>query len=145
MNRKSPLSNSHRSGFTLIELLLVMAILVILASIGSVAYLNYMRNARSDIALITISDLESQCKAYKLQVGNFPVDLNDLYQQPAGLNKQQWRGPYLEKPVPLDPWGKKYNYSRDEANNRVFIQSFGPDGMQGTDDDVPEIQKSGNS
>lgn len=128
----------RRSGFTLMELLLVMAILVIMASMVTYAFLNIQQNAQSDAALSQISTLENACVSYKLQVGRFPSKLEDLYTQPSGLTKRQWRGPYLQEPVPADPWGNPYSYGVDEANNRVFISSAGPDGQKGTADDVPE-------
>ena len=127
-----------RRGFTLMELLLVMAILVIMASMVTFAFLQIQQNAQSDAALTQISMLESACDQYKLQVGRYPNTLDDLFTQPAGLTTRQWRGPYLKDPVPMDPWGAEYNYSADEANNRVFITSAGPDGQQGSPDDVPE-------
>ena len=127
-----------RRGFTLMELLLVMAILVIMASMVTFAFLQIQKNAQSDATLSQISTLENACTSYKLQVGRFPNSLDDLFTQPAGLSTRQWRGPYLSNPVPMDPWGNVYNYAPDEANNRVNIMSAGPDGQQGSPDDVPE-------
>ena len=129
---------ADRRGFTLMELLLVMAILVIMASMVTFAFLQIQQNAQSDATLSQISTLENACTSYKLQVGRLPNTLDDLFTQPAGLSPRQWRGPYLNDPVPMDPWGNEYNYSPDEANNRVFISSAGPDGQQGSPDDVPE-------
>ncbi len=133
-NRRS----TGRQAFTLMELLLVMAILVIMASMVTFAFLNIRQNAQSDLALSQIQTLENACTSYKLQVGRFPSKLDDLYTQPSGLTARQWRGPYLSDPVPMDPWGNPYIYGADEANNRVFIRSAGPDGQQGTADDIPE-------
>jgi general secretion pathway protein G len=70
-------------------------------------------------------------------VGRFPGTLDDLTQQPAGLNRIQWGGPYLEQAAPNDPWGNPYLYVADEQHDRVLIKSFGPDGMDGTADDIP--------
>ena len=131
-------TRSDRKGFTLMELLLVMAILVIMASMVTFAFLNIQKNAQSDACLSQINTLENACISYKLQVGRFPNSLDDLFTQPAGLSARQWRGPYLNEAVPNDPWGNPYNYGPDEANNRVFIASPGPDGQQGSADDVPE-------
>ncbi len=127
-----------RKGFTLMELLLVMAILVIMASMVTFAFLQIQKNAQSDAALTQISTLETACDQYKMRVGRFPNTLDDLFTQPAGLTNRQWRGPYLKEPVPMDPWGNVYNYAPDEANLRVNIMSAGPDGQQGSPDDVPE-------
>ncbi len=128
----------QRKGFTLMELLLVMAILVIMASMVTFAFLNIQKNAQSDATLSQINTLKNACTSYKLQVGRFPNSLDDLFIQPAGMSTRQWRGPYLQEAVPMDPWGNDYSYTADEANNRVFISSAGPDGQTGSPDDVPE-------
>ena len=133
-------SRNRRSGFTLLELLLVMAILVVLASLAGFSVLNMRSNALARTAFIQIEMLESNCKAYKLQVGVFPNTLDDLHVQPAGMTRITWGGPYLEDPVPLDPWQRPYTYTADDMNERVTITSNGPDGQAGTEDDIPQIR-----
>jgi general secretion pathway protein G len=129
--------SQKRSGFTLLELLLVMAILVVLVSLSSFAVLGMQKTAYSRAAATEIQNLKSQCIAFKLHVGRFPTTLDELYQPPSGMNQAQWGGPYVQDPIKGDPWGRAYNYSPDDANDRVIITSNGPDGMQGTADDVP--------
>jgi len=58
--------------------------------------------------------------------------------EPAARN---WRGPYLRKPVPLDPWGRPYLYmSPGEKNpNGYDLLTYGRDGRpggEGEDGDV---------
>lgn len=131
---------NRRGGFTLLELLLVMAILVVLASLAGFSVLNMRANALSQAAYIQIESFQKMCQAYKLQVGMFPNTLDDLHVQPAGMTRITWGGPYLENPVPLDPWQQAYNYSADDANDRVNITSNGPDRQSGTEDDIPQIK-----
>jgi general secretion pathway protein G len=127
----------QNAGFTLLELLLVMAILVVLASLSTFAVLGLQRNALSKAALTEINNLKSQCIAYKLHVGVFPTALDDLYAAPSGMTPIQWGGPYIQEQVKGDPWKTPYNYSADEATDRVMISSNGPDRQQGTADDIP--------
>jgi hypothetical protein len=54
------------------------------------------------------------------------------------LTRNQWGGPYLEKPINAEPWSRPYTYTPDELNDRVIIVSNGPDGQAGTEDDVPD-------
>jgi general secretion pathway protein G len=124
-------------GFTLLELLLVMAILVVLASLSTFAILNMQQGAYQQSAFTEIQTLEDACTMYKLKTGAFPSELNDLFQPPSGMTQVQWGGPYLKEPVDGDPWSRPYNYMADETQNRVTITSNGPDGKQGTEDDVP--------
>ncbi len=127
------------SGFTLLELLLVMAILVVLASLSTFAILSIQGNALKRTAFLQIQTLKEACTMYKLSVGSYPTTLSDLHASPSGLTKSQWGGPYLDDPVPNDPWNRAYKYSKDELNDRVTITSSGKDGQSGTEDDVPEI------
>lgn len=127
----------RNSGFTLLELLLVMAILVVLASLSTFAVLGMQRTSYSRAAAAEISNLKSMCDAYKLHVGTFPAQLEDLHLPPSGMNQAQWGGPYLREPLKGDPWKRPYNYSPDDINDRVIITSNGPDGQAGTADDIP--------
>ena len=133
-NRKA---SARRQGFTLLELLLVMAILVVLAGASGFAILQMRTGAMSKAAYVETVNLSDMCKAYKLSVGRFPNTLEDLYTLPSGMNNALWGGPYLDKPVPLDPWGRAYDYVPDEVNERVTITSAGKDGQVGTQDDIP--------
>ena len=130
----------RRKGFTLLELLLVMAILVVLASLAGFSVMSMRAGALSRAAFVQIQSLEDQCKAYKLNVGNYPNTLDDLHIMPSGLTAMTWGGPYLDDPVPMDPWNNPYNYTKDELNDRVTITSNGKDGQSGTQDDIPQVQ-----
>jgi len=129
---------TKNSGFTLLELLLVMAILVVLASLSTFAILSLQSNALQKAAFMDITNMTDACKMYKLQVGSFPQKLDDLHVNPNGLSRTQWGGPYLDKPVAADPWQRPYVYTPNDANNTVDIRSAGPDGQNGTEDDVPD-------
>jgi general secretion pathway protein G len=130
----------RKSGFTLMEVLLVMAILVVMASMVTFAFLTIQRNAMRDSAFNQAVTLAQACDQYKLNVGFYPQKLDDLKVKPQGLTDQKWKGPYLQQPLPLDPWGQAYKYQPDDANNVVFITSAGPDRQEGTQDDVSNIQ-----
>jgi len=127
----------RNQGFTLLELMLVVAILVVLAGLSSFAFLNMQRNTYSRAAAADISMLKQACLAFKINVGRFPSTLEELVIPPGGMSPAQWGGPYLESPNIADPWGRPYMYSADDLSDRVFITSVGPDGQQGTADDIP--------
>lgn len=136
LNRRSHRS-AQRRGFTLLELLLVMAILVVLASLATVAVVNLQGSSLQKAAQIQVETLKRACTMYKLSVGSFPRNLNDLHSQPSGMTRTQWGGPYLEEPVGNDPWNRPYNYTPDNIAQTVRITSNGPDGQRNTSDDVP--------
>ncbi len=88
-------------------------------------------------AIVQIETLEDACKAYKLNNGTFPSQLQDLVTLPSGMTRIEWGGPYIEDQVPPDPWNRPYKYTADDMNDRVLITSAGKDGREGTEDDIP--------
>lgn len=136
MKLRNRLNRRPRRGFTLMEVLVVMAILVVLASTVTFAYLKFFKNAQADSTKQQIAILERACDSYKLDVGVYPGELADLMRQPAN-NTARWRGPYIQADtVPADAWGQPFTYQADNVNDRVRISSNGPDGQQGTGDDI---------
>lgn len=92
--------------------------------------------ANSLRAKLETKTLASASKMYKLRVGAFPAKLQDLSSQPSGFDQATWGGPYIETPVVNDPWSNPYKYTPNDGNNTVLIQSSGPDGQMGNQDDV---------
>ena len=131
-----------RRGLTLIEVLLVLVILVMIASLTVVAVIPMQRSAYMRAAETQIKAFKTPLQAYRIDVGTFPntsQGLEALRNPPSDLaSPNKWRGPYLESPVPLDPWGNPYRYEypgRYEADG-PDIWSYGPDGIDGTEDDI---------
>jgi general secretion pathway protein G len=60
--------------------------------------------------------------------------------EPAARN---WRGPYLKKAVPLDPWGRPYVFrSPGEKNaNGYDLLSLGRDGQPGGSGEDADISE----
>ena len=135
-------SRRRPAGFTLIEVLLVMVILVTLAAFAVGAYSGIRKQANIDAAGVQIALFEDQLALYELGVRSYPTTdqrLEALRTAPADLvNPDSWAGPYLKKPVPLDPWDNPYQYESPGKHNpdSCDIWSFGPDGTDGTEDDI---------
>jgi len=127
-----------RGGFTLVEMLLVLVILATLAAIVIPKVVGRSEQAKETAAKSQISSLETALDAFEVDNGYYPKTggLNDLIAQPA--NATGWKGPYLSKGIPVDPWGNPYTYEypgKHNANGYDII-SMGPDGRAGTDDDI---------
>lgn len=123
-----------RRGFTLIEILLVLGILVVLGSIVGVSVLQMQVTAYQRTAKAQLNSFNSAITAYQLDVGRPPATLDALVNPPDDVPEGKWKGPYLPKAVPLDPWDQQYNYFADGDN--FTISSKGKDGLEGTDDDI---------
>jgi general secretion pathway protein G len=123
------------TAFTLIELLLVMVILAILAAVIVPKFTGRTEQAKQSRALQDITNLKAQINTFEVDTGGFPASL-DLLVTNSG-NVPNWHGPYIDK-LPQDPWGHDYIYhppASGEGNDFVVL-SAGPDGQEGTADDI---------
>lgn len=129
----------HRArGFTLVEMLLVLVILAVLAAIVIPKFSGRSEQARTTAAKSQISSIELALDAFEVDNGFYPkgnAGLTALIETPTGA--QNWKGPYLKKGIPLDPWGNAYVYTYPGRNNADYdLMSMGPDGRAGGDDDI---------
>ena len=127
----------NRNAFTLIELLLVLVILGVLALVVVPKFAGRSEEARKTAAQTDISMLEGQIDIFEQDVGRFPSNeegLGALVAQPG--NAPKWKGPYIKRGVPKDPWGNPYVYRYPGTHNPngYDLYSTGPDGREGNDD-----------
>jgi general secretion pathway protein G len=145
MNRSLPPRGSSKAGrtigFTLIELLVVLAILALLAGLVGPRVLNLFGGAKSKTAAVQIAEIEKTLELYKLDVGRFPTTeegLDALNKKPATAGG--WAGPYMKGGIPVDPWGKAYQYKM--AGGAVEILSLGADGAAGGEGENSDIRNA---
>jgi len=138
--RKPQHGRNKRRGLTLIEVMLVLVILSILAAAVALPLLNASTSAFIKAARSDIKSLETNCELYYTDCRSFPPNLEALIAPPAELsNPNRWKGPYLkQQALPKDPWDHEFMYSYPGRNNQQGpdIWSLGPDGQDGTDDDI---------
>lgn len=127
-----------RKGFTLIELVVVILILAILAALIVPRIVGRTDDAKRAKAASDISTLRSQVQVYKVDVGSFPEQLMDLRTRPSE-GADGWRGPYLDKELPTDPWGNEYDYQVTSDGENFTIISYGNDGAPGGDGNNSDI------
>jgi general secretion pathway protein G len=121
----------RRSGFTLLELL-VMVIIGLLAGYVAPRYFSQVGKSEVKTAMAQINALEKALDTYRLDVGRYPSSeqgLAALVEKPQ--NEPKWQGPYLAKAVPLDPWGRPYQYKSPGEKAEYDLLSFGRDGQPG--------------
>ena len=133
----------HTSGFTLVEILLVVTIIGILAALVIPKIAGSSERARVTAATADINGgIKSALGQYEVDNGFYPKSLQDLIAQPS--NAKNWHGPYFDPPkLPVDPWGNPYVYYFPGKHNvsSYDLLSVGPDGKEGTDDDVVNWSK----
>jgi hypothetical protein len=88
--------------------------------------------------------LEEAVKAYQIQVGSLPPNLEALISAPGDLPRpEKWQGPYLDKvtKLPIDAWDQDFQYEIvDPATDSFKISSAGPDRQFGSPDDIATLQ-----
>jgi general secretion pathway protein G len=133
-------------GFTLIEILVVITVIAILASLVTPMVFRNVGDAKISAARAQVEILGLALDAYRLDNDYYPSTaqgMEALRQVPAGQpSARNWRGPYLKKPVPLDPYGRPYIYrSPGEANADSYdLLSLGRDGEPGGSGEDADIR-----
>ena len=121
-----------QKGFTLLELLVVIVIIGLLAGYVAPRYFAQVGKSEVQVARAQIDSLEKALDQYRLDTGHYPgteLGLRALVERPLGEPK--WAGPYLQKEVPLDPWGKPYLYRAPGQRGDFDLVSYGKDGRPG--------------
>jgi len=127
-------------GFTLIELMLVIIIIGVLVAMVAPRLTGRSQQARIAAAQADINaHLSTAVDLFELDNGRYPTTeqgLEALRTVPSGA--PHWKGPYLKRPVPLDPWGNPYVYKSPGQHNRedYDLFSYGPDGVEGGKDEI---------
>ena len=140
---------SVRVGFTLIELLVVIAIIATLAAVVAPSMFRNVGDAKTSAAKSQIELLALALNSYRLDNDVFPTSdqgLEALRTPPvSGEAPRNWKGPYLSRIVPLDPWGRAYVYlSPGRVNPTSFdLYSLGRDGREGGDGEDGDITSWG--
>jgi general secretion pathway protein G len=120
------------AGFTLLELLVVIVIIGLLAGLVAPRYFEQVSKSNSQIARAQIDLFEKSLDQFRLDVGFYPtteMGLMALVVRPVNLEK--WRGPYLRKEIPPDPWGGAYLYKSPGDHDDYDITSLGSDHQPG--------------
>jgi general secretion pathway protein G len=124
-------------GFTLIEILLVVIIIGILVSLVAPRLAGRSEEARKQAAKADIDGgISLALDLYEVDNGQYPDKLEGLVTKPSGA--VNWKGPYLKKGVPRDPWGTEYVYRIPGTHNTSSydLYSIGRDKQENTEDDV---------
>ena len=123
------------AGFTLIEVMVVIAILAILAALIVPKVMSRPDEARVVAARQDIAALTQALKLYRLDSKRYPTTeqgLQALVAKPSQAPvPDNWKaGGYVER-LPMDPWGKPYQYLNPGLHGELDVFSYGADGALG--------------
>ena len=131
------MSPSIRGGFTLIEMLVVIVVIAILAGLVGPMVFQNVGDAKVSAAKAQLELFGLALDQYRLDNDYYPSTaqgLEALWSLPAGdPPARNWRGPYVKKPIPLDPWGRPYLFKSpsDSSKTGYDLLTLGRDGKPG--------------
>jgi general secretion pathway protein G len=140
LNRKK----RREAGFTLIELMIVLFILGLLAALVAPRLIGQVGKAKQKSALAQIHLLATTLDLMYLDVGRYPTTeegLKALREKPSDM--PAWSGPYTDKPIPNDPWGRPYIYKSPGEHGPYDLYSLGADGVAGGDGENQDVTNWG--
>jgi general secretion pathway protein G len=128
-----PSRRTRARGFTLIEIMVVIVILGVLAALIVPRVMNRPDEARVVAARQDIASIMQALKLYRLDNQRYPTTeqgLQALVTRPtAGPPAPNWKA-YLDK-MPIDPWGKPYQFLSPGIKGEIDVFSLGADGQPG--------------
>ena len=131
-------------GFTLMELLVVVVIIGLLVALVAPRYFQQIGKSERTAAANQIDALRKAVDTYRLDVGRFPRSeegLQVLVERPEG--EPRWQGPYLQRGLPLDPWGNAYVYRVPGGFADYDVLSYGRDGRPGGEGEDADVGADG--
>lgn len=125
-----------------LETVVVLVMLYVFGHFATKVLLSDREHRRVSRHAAARTDLEMLDKA----IGFFQTDMARLPTHTEGLKAlvvqpfeaEAWSGPYLKRGIPTDPWGNAYVYhrARPRGVKAYTVLSRGPDGVEGTSDDI---------
>lgn len=129
-----------RYGFTMIELMAMLIIIGLLATLVVTKVASKIDQARFVTTKVNLKSLHTAVNQFKMDTTRFPTEdegLMALIYQPTDV--EIWEpGGYLETTeIPQDGWNHDFIFELfPESGKQFVIRSCGPDGEEGTDDDL---------
>ena len=123
--RLSLLRRRRLRGYSLVEILVYLGIVAILMTGAVLVAGRLFRTARVTTAENSLVAIQLATSAYLAEYKRYPASMREIVD--AGYFKDDLK----------DPWGRPYVWSPPSAESEEpRIHSTGPDGVDGSDDDV---------
>ena len=126
----------------MVELMAMLIIIGLLATLVVTKVASQIDKSRLITTKANLKMLHAAVNQFRMDTGQYPSEdmgLLDLVQQPMDLDDGTWpAGGYLETTeLPPDGWGNEFIFQLyPESGKQFVIISMGPDGEEGTEDDL---------
>lgn len=136
MKTENKFAEAAKRGFTLVELLVVVAILGILATIAVPMVTGHIEKTNRTKASMDVKAFDQAVDTYAAMKnkGRLPDSLDVLFEGDDPVMKG-------DKEQLTDPWGGTYALKK-VSKKKFYVYSPGPDGQEGTDDDIRSDKKN---
>lgn len=137
------LCRRDEAGMTLIELIVVIVVLGLLAGVVGTQVFGRVGESRSQTARTQIEQFGVALDLYRLDNGRYPTTdqgLQALRERPTTPPEPRaWKGPYLKKQVPVDPWGNAYIFRAPGEHGDYDLSSLGADAREGGEGEDADV------
>jgi general secretion pathway protein G len=130
-------------------MLVVIAIIAVLAAVVAPEIFRNVGDANTSAARSQVEVFGLALDQYRLDTRAYPTTEQGLgalrIAPPAAA--RGWRGPYLKRPVPDDPWGHPYAYlSPGRVNPQAYdLYSLGRDAREGGEGEDADVTSWGGA
>lgn len=128
-------ADQRDAGFSLLEVMVVVVILAVLALVIVPRVIDRPDQARAARAQSDVAAISSAIQLYRLDNFVYPTTeqgLNALVSPPTTEpSAPNWaQGGYIDR-LPVDPWGRAYQYLQPGVYGEFDVFSYGADGAPG--------------
>lgn len=143
--QKTKMKSNSKKAFSIVELMVVVIILGLLASVVVPNLIGKSDDAKKQLVIVQIKQLEEALKLFRLDMGRYPTTaegLKILISKPQGeeYNNYSNSGYLGSSVIPKDPWNNPYIYVGE--GNKVELISLGADGKEGGENENKDIKLS---
>jgi general secretion pathway protein G len=132
------------AGLTLIETIIVISIIIVFTTAAVIAVGSILGTSKDAAAKNQIATFKLALNMYLVNCGSYPSQeqgLAALRQKPTTEPVPEgWKGPYIDKEIPKDPWGHDFKYLvPGPAGDAFGVIAYGADGVEGGEGDNKDV------
>jgi general secretion pathway protein G len=117
-----------RTGFSLVELMVVIVIMGLLAGVTTISIRSYLVTGKQNVARLEISKICQAIDTFYGQNDRYPTTEEGITVLAA--KSDSFPDGILSK-IPVDPWGKPYEYIVPGRSGPYEVISYGADHREG--------------